>query len=77
MHGVASESFCKEIQMPEITVSGKPLLRREVAALRLNISLRLLDELLATRQLTSVKIGKRRLITEEALAAFIRKSEKK
>jgi len=56
----------------------KPLLhRREIAALRLGVSLRLLDELLATRQLASVKIGKRRLISEAAIQDFIRRAEKK
>jgi excisionase family DNA binding protein len=56
----------------------KPLLhRREIAALRLGVSLRLLDQLLATRQLASVKIGKRRLVSEQAIQDFIRKAEKK
>jgi excisionase family DNA binding protein len=55
----------------------KPLLhRREIAALRLGVSLRLLDELLATKQLVSVKIGKRRLVSEEAIQAFFRRAEK-
>jgi excisionase family DNA binding protein len=59
-------------------ISTKPLLhRREIAALRLGISLRTLDELLATRQLASVRIGKRRLVSENAIQAFIQKSEKR
>jgi excisionase family DNA binding protein len=85
-------SACKEIfrdeekgkgkQMTTITTTSdvqvKPLLhRREIAALRLGVSLRLLDELLATRQLASVKIGKRRLISESAIIDFIRRAEKK
>jgi hypothetical protein len=61
----------------------KPLLhRREVAALRLGISVRTLDELVATRQIRCVRIGgttgsrkKRVLITEDALQDFIRKGE--
>ena len=56
---------------------AKPLLhRREIAALRMGIGLRTLDELLATKQLASVKIGKRRLISEEAIQRFIAKAEK-
>jgi len=62
--------------------SIKPLLhRRETAALRLGVSLRTLDELLATKQLKCVKVGKTRsrrprcLISEEAIQDFIRKAE--
>jgi excisionase family DNA binding protein len=55
----------------------KPLLhRREIAALRLGVSLRMLDELVATKQLASVKIGKRRLVSEQAIQDFIRKAER-
>lgn len=55
----------------------KPLLhRREIAALRMGISLRMLDELIATKELSSVKIGKRRLVSEEAIQNFIRKAER-
>ena len=63
--------------MSSITdVDGKPLLhRREIAASRLGISLRLLDELISSKQLASVKIRKRRLISEEAIQNFIRKAE--
>jgi excisionase family DNA binding protein len=50
--------------------------RREIAALRLGIGLRTLDELLATKQLASVKIGKRRLVSEDAIQTFIRKAER-
>jgi hypothetical protein len=61
----------------------KPLLhRREVAALRLGVSLRTLDELLATRQIKCVRIGgtassrkKRVLISEEAIQDFVHKGE--
>lgn len=56
---------------------SKPLLHgRQVAALRLGISLRSLDELLATRQLASVKIGKRRLVSEDAILKFISRAER-
>jgi hypothetical protein len=68
--------------MPSLTVDAKPLLlRREVAALRLGISLRTLDELVATKQLKAVKIGgigskrKRCLISEDAIRDFISKGE--
>lgn len=52
------------------------LYKRETAAARLGISLRTLDELLATKKLRSVKIRKRRLISEEAIQSFIRQAEK-
>jgi len=56
---------------------AKPLLhKREVAALRLGISLRTLDELISTRQLASVKIGKRRLVSEQAITTFVTKAER-
>ncbi len=62
------------MQTAELT---KPLLhKREVAAQRLGVSLRTLDDLIATKQLLSVKIRKRRLISEEAIQKFIRKAEK-
>jgi len=64
--------------MPTTTeVDTKPLLhKREIAAMRLGISLRTLDDLIASRQLASIKIKKRRLISEEAIQAFIRRAEK-
>jgi excisionase family DNA binding protein len=52
------------------------LYRRELAAMRLGISLRSLDELLAQNQIASVRIGKRRLVSEEAILHFIKKREK-
>jgi excisionase family DNA binding protein len=62
------------MQTAELT---KPLLhKREIAALRMGISLRTLDELIATKELPSVKIKKRRLISEEAIQNFIHKAEK-
>ena len=58
-------------------VFDKPLvLRRELAALRLGISLRTMDELIASGRIATVKIGRRRLISEQAIQDFIRKSEK-
>ena len=61
-----------------MNTSDKPLLHgRQLAALRLGISLRALDTLLANGELVSVKIGKRRLISEQAIQNFIRKSERK
>ena len=50
--------------------------KREHAAMRLGISLRSLDELISTRQLASVKIGKRRLVSEQAIQSFVNKAEK-
>jgi excisionase family DNA binding protein len=56
----------------------KPLLhKRENGAARLGISLRKFDELVATGELPSVKIGKRRLVSENALLNFIKKHETK
>jgi excisionase family DNA binding protein len=56
----------------------KPLLyRREIAAMRLGVSLRTLDELLARKELASVKVGKRRLISEDAIQSFVKKREKR
>jgi len=54
-----------------------PLLhRRPDAAKRLGISVRLLDSLLAERQLRSVKCGRRRLVSEQSLQDYIRKQER-
>lgn len=54
-----------------------PLLHRRInAAQRLGISVRLLDSLLAERVLKSVKVGRRRLVSESAIEEFIRKREK-
>jgi len=59
-------------------IEVKPLLyRREIAAMRLGVSLRTLDELLARKELASVRVGKRRLVSEEAILAFIKKREKR
>ena len=59
-------------------IQTKPLLYgRLQGAARLGISLRTFDELLATKKLRSVKIGKRRLVSEEAIQEFIRRAEKR
>jgi excisionase family DNA binding protein len=79
LHPEASTFFAEkdkrmETQTAELT---RPLLhKREIAALRLGISLRTLDDLIASRQIASVKIKKRRLVSEEAIQAFIHKAEK-
>ena len=56
---------------------GPLLMKREIAALKLGISLRTLDALIAARQIKSVKIGKRRLVSEASIADFIRKAEQR
>jgi excisionase family DNA binding protein len=55
--------------------SAPQLYRREQVAEKLGISLRAADELILTKQLPSLKIGKRRLVSETALLTFIRKRE--
>jgi excisionase family DNA binding protein len=50
---------------------------REEAAARIGISLRKLDELIASKEIPSLKIGKRRLVSEAALVSFVKKSENK
>lgn len=58
-------------------VADAPLLHRRInAAQRLGISVRLLDSLLAEKELRSVKVGRRRLISEQSILDFIRKREK-
>ena len=58
-------------------VQTKPLLYgRQQAAARLGVSVRTMDELILSRQIGSVKIGKRRLVSEDAIQLFIKKSEK-
>jgi excisionase family DNA binding protein len=54
----------------------KLLYRRQSVAERLDISVREVDRLLAAKQLTSLKIGKRRLVSEDAICDFIRKRER-
>ena len=56
---------------------GAPqLLTREQVAQRLNVSLRTADALILSRQIASLKIGKKRLVSETALADFIKRQEK-
>lgn len=56
--------------------NGSQLHRREVAAQRLGVSLRTIDELIATKRIVSVKINKRRLISERAIDNFVSRAEK-
>lgn len=49
--------------------------RRQQIADKLKVSLRTVDELILSGQIQSFKIGKRRLVSETSLAAFIRKQE--
>lgn len=51
------------------------VLRRPQVADRLKLSLRTVDALILGGQIKSFKIGKIRLVSEESLAAFIRKQE--
>jgi excisionase family DNA binding protein len=51
------------------------LYRREKVAERFGISVREVDRLLANKELRSLKIGKRRLVSEEAILSFIRRRE--
>lgn len=58
-------------------VQNKPLLHgRQNGAMRLGISLRTFDELIATKQIRSLRIGKRRMVSEDAIQDFIRRGEK-
>jgi excisionase family DNA binding protein len=56
--------------------ANNKLNRREQLAERLGVSLRTADELIASQQIKSLKIGRRRLVSESAIAAFIAKQEK-
>ncbi len=55
--------------------SAPQLYRREELARKLNVSLRCADELILTKKIPSMKIGRRRLVSENAIANFIRKQE--
>jgi excisionase family DNA binding protein len=59
----------------ESNTAERKLYNRMEAAQLLSISLRKIDDLMATKQLASVRIGKRRLISAEAVQKFIRKME--
>lgn len=60
-------------------VSAEPTapqcLNREDVANRLKISQRMADALILAGRIKSLRIGKKRLVTESALAAFIRQQE--
>ena len=49
---------------------------REKVAERLGVSLRTADALILSGQIKSLKVGKKRLVTEAALADFIAKRER-
>jgi excisionase family DNA binding protein len=51
-------------------------LGRDEVARRLGLSLRTTDTLILSGQIKSFKVGKKRLVTEEALSAYIRGREK-
>lgn len=60
--------------MSEIKTAPQ-LHRREKVAEKLSISLRKADQLILSKELPSLKIGGRRLVSDVALATFIRKQE--
>jgi hypothetical protein len=65
--------------MSSATVSpkhGGQLIGRDQLPARLAISQRKVDALLASKTLKSFKIGKKRVVSETALADFIEKQEK-
>ncbi len=49
---------------------------REACAGRLGVSLRTVDALLADGKLKSIRIGKRRLVSESAIQEYVAKNEK-
>ncbi len=59
-----------------MTIEANELHERPTVADRLKISLRKLDYLISAREIKTIKIGKRRLISESAIADFIRKGER-
>ncbi len=69
----------EKITATEPPATAKPaapqLLTREQVAQRLGVSIRTADTLILSRQIASLKIGKKRLVSETALAAFIRRHE--
>jgi excisionase family DNA binding protein len=62
-------------QMLQERIEKPMAYRREEAARLLGISARKLDQLIAEKEIRSMKVGKRRLISAESLAAFVRKAE--
>ena len=59
--------------MLENTTADKVLLTRRDAARLLSVSVRTIDTLLARRELTTRRIGRRRLIPRAELARFARR----
>ena len=57
-------------------ISNQQLLSRRQVASRLGICLFTLDKIIASKGLRSLRIGKRRLFTEEAIVDFIKQQEK-
>ncbi len=64
-----------EITTAAAKSSAPQLLTREQVAQRLSVSLRTADALILSRQIASLKIGKKRLVSETALTAFIKRQE--
>jgi excisionase family DNA binding protein len=56
-------------------MAEQTLYRIEKVAERFGISVRQVFRLVDSKELASLKIGKRRLVSEEAIARFIKKKE--
>jgi excisionase family DNA binding protein len=66
----------REDQRMLVEVEQQPIAYKPDQAARLmGISERKLDELIATKEIRSFKIGKSRRITHDAITAFIKKKE--
>jgi excisionase family DNA binding protein len=50
-------------------------MNREKLAMRLDVSMRTVDALLMSGRIRSVKIGRKRVVSEQAVLDFIRKEE--
>jgi len=59
----------------ETKQAASQLLTRDQLAQRLCVSVRTADALILSKQIGSLKIGKRRLVSENALSAYIKKQE--
>jgi len=57
--------------MGTVVQSNQSLITRKEAAERLRISLTTLDKLISSQKLSSILIGRRRLISDEQLNTFI------
>lgn len=68
----------KRPQVITTAVDGnRPLVHGRLAgAARLGVSLRTFDELLATKQIKSLRVGRRRMVSEESLVEFIKRQER-